>query len=174
MYKLCRSLKLYQSWKPSITIFLSLPQLQLTFALATLFLRLFLICPCESHRLLFVFSSSARAARTVHCSFIVRSLFVHCSFIVRSLFVHCSFIVRSLFVFCSSFVRLLFVFCSSFVHLYVAVVPPLEGVRGRFSSSFVYPPVWLTPHTVIDWVLLVFLAFLILISIINIFLVLWY
>ena len=109
--------------------------------IAPSFIRLFLICPCGSHR----------------------SLFVHCSFIVRSLFVHCSFIVR-----------LLFVFCSSFVHLYVAVVPPLEGVRGRFSSSFVYPPVWLTPHTVIDWVLLVFLAFLILISIINIFLVLWY
>ena len=48
-----------------------------------------------------------------------------------------SFIVRSLFVIRSSFVRHSFVFCSSFVRLYVAVVPPLEGVRGRFSSSFV-------------------------------------
>ena len=82
--------------------------------LAPSFIRLFSICPCGSH---------------------------------RSLFVLCSFFVRSLFVFCSSFVRLLFVFCSSFLYL----------------------PVRLAPHTVIDWVLLVFLAFLILISIINIF-----
>ena len=37
--------------------------------------------------ILFVFSLSARAARTVICSFIVRSLFVICSFFVRSLFV---------------------------------------------------------------------------------------
>jgi len=38
--------------------------------------RLFSICPCGSHRLLFVF-----------CSSFVRSLFVLCSFFVRSLFV---------------------------------------------------------------------------------------
>ena len=63
-------------------------------------------------------------------------------------FVHCSSFVRLLFVFCSSSVRLLFVFCSSFVRLYVAVVPPLEGVRGRFSSSFLYLPVWLAPSFV--------------------------
>ena len=134
MYKLCRSLKLYQSRKPPIIIFLPLPQLQLTFALASLFLRLFSICPFESHRLLFVFPSSARANRTVFYSsflylpvrlapFIVRSLFVHCSFIVRSLFVHCSFIVRSLFVHCSFIVRSLFVLYSSFLYLPVRLAP---------------------------------------------------
>ena len=67
---------------------------------------------------------------------------------VRSLFVLCSFFVRSLFVLCSSFVRLLFVFPSSFVRLYVAVVPPLEGVRGRFPSFFLYLPVRLAPSFV--------------------------
>ena len=40
---------------------------------------LLFICPCGSHRLLFVF-----------CSFIVRSLFVFCSSFVRSLFVYLS------------------------------------------------------------------------------------
>ena len=69
-------------------------------------------------RSLFVFSLSARAARTVICSFFVRSLFVLCSSFVRSLFVLCSSFLRLLFVFCSSFVRLLFVFCSSFVRLF--------------------------------------------------------
>ena len=89
-------------------------------------------------RFLFVISLSARAARTVFCSFFVRSLFVSLfryytpspwervgerifssSFLylpvrlapsfVRSFFVHCSSFLRSLFVLCSSFVRLLFV-----------------------------------------------------------------
>ena len=81
------------------------------------------IAPFFVH-LLFVFSSSARAARTVHCSSFVRLLFV----------------------FCSSFVRLLFVLCSSFVRLLFI----------RLCGSHL--PVWLTPRTVIDWVLLVFLA----------------
>ena len=68
-------------------------------------------------RSLFVIRSSARAARTVICSFIVRLLFVHCSSFVRLLFVHCSSFVRSLFVHCSSFVRSLFVHCSFIVRL---------------------------------------------------------
>ena len=42
------------------------------------------------------------------------------------MFVHCSFIIRHLFVIRSSFVR-----------LYVALVPPLEEVRGRFCSFIV-------------------------------------
>ncbi|EKY16974.1 hypothetical protein HMPREF9072_00579 [Capnocytophaga sp. oral taxon 324 str. F0483] len=37
---------------------------------------------------MFVFSISARAARTVFCSFFVRSLFVLCSSFVRLLFVN--------------------------------------------------------------------------------------
>ena len=84
------------------SIALPSPFSHLPVRIAPSFIRLFLICPCGSHRSLFV-----------HCSFIVRSLFVHCSFIVRSLFVHCSSFVRLLFVFCSSFVRLLFVFSLS-------------------------------------------------------------
>ena len=135
-------MKLYQSRNPPITFFLSLPQLQLTFALASLFLRLFSICPCGSHRLLFVFPSSARANRTVHCSFIVRSLFVHCSFIVRSLFVLCSFFVRSLFVLCSFFVRLLFVFCSSFLYL-----PVRLALSARVARTVLRLPVRLVPLT---------------------------
>ena len=55
--------------------------------IAPSFIRLFSICPCGSHRSLFVL-----------CSFFVRSLFVLCSFFVRSLFVLCSFFVRLLFV----------------------------------------------------------------------------
>ena len=77
------------------------------------FVRLFFIYPFGSHRLLFVHSpfilrlfsihsSSARAARTVLCSFIVRLLFVLCSFFVRSLFVLCSFARAARTVFCSS------------------------------------------------------------------------
>ena len=65
--------------------------------------------------ILFVFSLSARAVRTVLCSFFIRSLFVLCSFFVRLLFVFCSSFVRLLFVFCSSFVRLLFVHYSFIV-----------------------------------------------------------
>ena len=82
---------------------------------------------------LFVIRSSARAARTVFCSFFVRLLFVFCSF----------------------FLRLLFVLSSSFVRLYVAVVPPLEEaseswvcVRGRSPSPFLYLPVRLAPSFV--------------------------
>jgi len=51
------------------------------------FVRLFYICPCDSHHLLFVFSISARAARTVFCSSFVRSLFVICSSFLRLFFV---------------------------------------------------------------------------------------
>ena len=58
------------------------------------------------------------------------------------------FFVRSLFVLCSSFVRLLFVLCSSFVRLYVALFPPLEQVRGRFSSSFPHLSVRFAPSFV--------------------------
>jgi len=95
----------------------------ITTLLPSLIVRHFSICPFESHRSSFVFPSPARAARTVFCSFFVRSLFVLCSFFVRSLFVLCSFFVRLLFVFSSSFVRLLFVFCSSFVYLPVRLAP---------------------------------------------------
>ena len=113
--------------------------------IAPSFIRLFLICPCEWHRLLFVFSSSARANRTVFCSSFlylpvrlapsfVRSLFVLCSFFVRSLFVLYSFFIRSLFVLYSFFIRSLFVFslsaraartvfCSSFVRLSYKLLP---------------------------------------------------
>ena len=99
------------------------------------------IAPFFVH-LLFVFSSSARAARTVHCSFIVRSLFVLCSFFVRSLFVLCSSFVRLLFVFCSSFVRLLFVFCSSFLRLFFICLSCYDCPCGSHLS------VWLTPACV--------------------------
>ena len=59
--------------------------------LAPSFVRSLFICPCGSHR----------------------HLFVICSSFVRLLFVFCSSFVRLLFVFCSSFVRLLFVNCLS-------------------------------------------------------------
>ena len=49
-------------------------------------------------RLLFVFSSSARAARTVFCSFFVRSLFVFCSSFVRLFFICSCVSLRHLFV----------------------------------------------------------------------------
>ena len=91
--------------------------------IAPSFIRLFSICPCDSHRLLFVFSLSARAARTVFCS----------SFLYLPVRLAPSF-VRSLFVLCSSFVRLLFVFCSSFVRLFFTC---LCGSH--------YLPVWLAP-----------------------------
>ena len=74
---------------------------------------LFSICPCDSHLLFFVFSLSARAARTVICSSFVRLLFVFCSFFLRLLFVLSSSFVRSFFVFCSFFLRHLFVICLS-------------------------------------------------------------
>ena len=92
----------------------------------TTYLRLIFGLDVPFLRSLFVIRSSARAARTVICSSFVRSLFVLCSF----------------------FVRLLFVFCSSFVRLYVATVPPLEGVRGRLPLSFLYLPVRLAPSFV--------------------------
>ncbi|EIW94346.1 hypothetical protein HMPREF1321_0222 [Capnocytophaga sp. oral taxon 412 str. F0487] len=62
---------------------------------------------------MFVFSLSARAARTIFCSsFLYLPVRLAPSF-VRLLFVFCSSFVRLLFVFCSSFVRLLFVHCLS-------------------------------------------------------------
>ena len=80
-------------------------------------IRLFSICPCRSHRHLFVICSSFVRHLFVICSSFVRLLFVFCSSFVRLLFVFCSSFVRHLFVFCSSFVRLLFVFCSFIVCL---------------------------------------------------------
>ena len=106
---------------------------------------------------LFVICSSARATRTVFCSFIFCLTFpllhslslgegwgediffvfslsarvartVFCSFIVRLLFVHCSSFVRLLFVHCSFIVRSLFVHCSFFHYLPVWLAP-----------SFYYP-----------------------------------
>ena len=93
-------------------------------------------------RHLFVFCSSARAARTVICSSFVRHSFVFCSSFVRSLFVLCSFFVRHLFVHCSSFVRSLFVFCSSFLYLPVRFAPSF--VRHSFVPLFRYytPSPW--------------------------------
>ncbi|SQA93546.1 Uncharacterised protein [Capnocytophaga ochracea] len=100
--------------------------LYLPVRLAPSFLRLFFICPCGSHRLLFVFCSSFVRSLFVFCSSFVRLLFVHCSSFVRSLFVFvrllfvfCSSFVRHLFVICSFIVRLLFVFCSSFVRYFI-------------------------------------------------------
>ena len=82
-------------------------------------------------RSLFVFSLSARAARTVFCSFFVRHLFVICS----------SF-VRHLFVICSSFVRHSFVIRSSFLYLPVRLAPSF--VRRSFVPLFRYytPSPW--------------------------------
>ena len=103
-------------------------------------------------RSLFVFSLSARAARTVICSFFVRSLFVLCSSFVRSLFVLCSSFLRLLFVFCSSFVRLLFVFCSSFVRLFSICPCGSHYLPVRLAPCYdclcdSHLPVWLTPLT---------------------------
>ena len=92
---------IYKSLKPFLIFLTTLIILRLRFTFPSLFLylsvrlapsfvRSFSICPCGSHR----------------------SLFVLCSFFVRSLFVLCSFFVRSLFVLCSSFVRL-FIICLS-------------------------------------------------------------
>ena len=76
---------------------------------------------------LFVFSLSARVARTVFCSFFVRSLFVLCSFFVRSLFV-----------LCSSFLRLLFI-CPCGSHLSVWLAPACvarTAYRATISHRF--------------------------------------
>ena len=62
---------------------LALTYLLLRFVHLLSFLRSLFICPCGSHRHLFVI-----------CSFIVRLLFVFCSFIVRLLFVFCSSLRR--------------------------------------------------------------------------------
>ena len=105
---------IYKSLKPFLIFLTTLIILRLRFTFPSLFLylsvrlapsfvRSFSICPCGSHR----------------------SLFVLCSFFVRSLFVLCSSFVRLLFVFCSSFVRLLFVFCSSFHYLPVVLRLPV-------------------------------------------------
>ena len=93
-------------------------------------------------RSLFVFSLSARAARTVFCSFFVRHLFVICSSFVRHLFVICSSFVRHLFVICSSFVRHSFVIRSSFLYLPVRLAPSF--VRRSFVPLFRYytPSPW--------------------------------
>ena len=71
-------------------------------------------------RFLFVISLSVRAARTVFCSFFVRSLFV----------------------FCSSFVRLLFVFSSSFLRHFFICLSCYDCPCGSHLS------VWLTPACV--------------------------
>jgi len=119
---------------------LALTYLLLRFVHLLSFLRSLFICPCGSHRHLFVI-----------CSFIVRLLFVFCSFIVRLLFVFCSSLRRCsspfggsqrklgmckgevFFVFflsaraictviCSFIVRSLFVHCSFIVrHLFVSL-----------------------------------------------------
>ena len=62
---------------------LALTYLLLRFVHLLSFLRSLFMCPCGSHRHLFVI-----------CSFIVRLLFVFCSFIVRLLFVFCSSVRR--------------------------------------------------------------------------------
>ena len=77
----------------------------------SLFLRSLFICPCGSHRLLFVF----------------------CSSFVRLLFVFCSSFVRLLFVFCSSFVRL-FIICLCGSH-YLPVVLRLSVVLRAHTLS---------------------------------------
>ena len=81
----------------------------------------------------FVFSLSARAARTVICSSFVRLLFVFYS----------SFI-RLLFVFCSSFVRLLFI-CLCGSHLPVWLTPACAARTCPCGSHLL---VWLTPACV--------------------------
>ena len=68
-------------------------------AFCSFFVRSLFICPCGSHRLLFVF----------------------CSSFVRSLFVFCSSFVRLLFVFCSSFLYLPVRLAPSFVYLPVVL-----------------------------------------------------
>ena len=126
---------------------LALTYLLLRFVHLLSFLRSLFICPCGSHRHLFVI-----------CSFIVRLLFVFCSFIVRLLFVFCSSLRRCsspfggsqrklgmckgevFFVFflsaraictviCSFIVRSLFVICSS--HFSVTTLPLLGRGLGR-------------------------------------------
>ena len=82
-------------------------------------------------RSLFVFSLSARAARTVICSSFLRLLFVLCS----------SF-VRSLFVFCSSFVRL-FSICPCGSHY----LPVWLALSARVARTVLRLPVRLVPLT---------------------------
>ena len=103
--------------------------------IAPSFIHLFSICPCGSHRLLFVL-----------CSFFVRSLFVLCSFFVRSLFVLCSFFVRSLFVLCSFFVRLLFI-CPCGSHRLLFICP---SCYDCLCGSH-YLPVVLRPRIVLPF-----------------------
>ena len=127
---------------------LALTYLLLRFVHLLSFLRSLFICPCGSHRHLFVI-----------CSFIVRLLFVFCSFIVRLLFVFCSSLRRCsspfggsqrklgmckgevFFVFflsaraictviCSFIVRSLFVHCSSFVRLTFPLLHSLSLGEG--------------------------------------------
>ena len=86
---------------------------------------------------LFVISLSVRAARTVFCSFFVRSLFVLCSFFVRSLFV-----------LCSSFVRLLFVFCSLIIYLPVRLAPA-RVARTIYLLCYDFALFYLLPFTYI-------------------------
>ncbi|EFS97891.1 hypothetical protein HMPREF1977_0803 [Capnocytophaga ochracea F0287] len=88
-------------------------------AFCSLFVHLFFICPCGSHRLLFVF-----------CSSFVRLLFVFCSSFVRY-FIICS---------CGSH---RFLFVHFFVSLFRYYTPsPLERAGERiFCLSFVYLPV---------------------------------
>ena len=115
---------IYKSLKPFLIFLTTLIILRLRFTFPSLFLylsvrlapsfvRSFSICPCGSHR----------------------SLFVLCSFFVRSLFVLCSSFVRLLFVFCSSFVRLLFVFCSSFVRLFIICLSCYDCPCGSHCPS---------------------------------------
>jgi len=94
--------------------FFSSSFLYLPVRLAPSFLRLFFICLCGSHRLLFV-----------HCSFFLRLLFVLSSSFVRLLFVICSSFVRLFFICPCGSHRLLFVFSSLIVYLPVRLVPSL-------------------------------------------------
>ena len=125
----------------------------------TTYLRLIFGLDVPFLRSLFVFSLSARVARTVICSSFVRHSFVIRSSFVRHLFVFCSSFVRHSFVFCSSFVRHSFVIRSSFVrhsfvirssfvrHSFISLFryytpSPWERAGVRiFCSSFVYLPV---------------------------------
>ncbi len=86
--------------------------LRLSFVHCSSFVRPSLICPCGSHRHLFVLPSS-----------FVRLLFVFCSSFVRPSFICPCGSHRHLFVLPSSFVRLLFVHRSSFLHLSVRLAP---------------------------------------------------
>ena len=123
-FSYCNRVSLFSVTHYILVIYKLLPIFQhLYYFIKPIFPHCSIICPYHSHRLLFVlclsflrltfpllhslslgegwgediffvFSLSARVARTVFCSSFGRLLFV----------------------FCSSFVRLLFVFCSSFRH----------------------------------------------------------